>query len=116
MGTSGAFIAVCITALAEGGPAMLATLVALSSLGQFSISVNLSFLRRILTPTVAGTVIMLIPVTVMPIIFDMLADTPIWILSVKRPGPDCPQAADRGSISVSGPHSGRCFPLSGSLP
>ena len=76
MGTSGAFIAVCITALAEGGPPMLATLVALSSLGQFSLSVNLSFLRRILTPTVAGTVIMLIPVTVMPIIFDMLADTP----------------------------------------
>ncbi len=76
MGTSGAFIAVCITALAEGGPAMLATLVALSSLGQFSLSVNLSFLRRILTPTVAGTVIMLIPVTVMPIIFDMLAETP----------------------------------------
>ena len=76
MGTSGAFIAVCITALSEGGPAMLATLVALSSLGQFSLSVNLSFLRRILTPTVAGTVIMLIPVTVMPIIFDMLADTP----------------------------------------
>ena len=76
MGTSGAFIAVCITALAEGGPPMLATLVALSSLGQFSLSVNLSFLRRILTPTVAGTVIMLIPVTVMPIIFDMLAETP----------------------------------------
>ena len=76
MGTSGAFIAVCITALAEGGPGMLATLVAISSLGQFSLSMNLSFLRRLLTPTVAGTVIMLIPVTVMPIIFDMLSQTP----------------------------------------
>ena len=76
MGTSGAFIAVCITALAEGGPGMLATLVAISSLGQFSLSMNLSFLRRFLTPTVAGTVIMLIPVTVMPIIFDMLSQTP----------------------------------------
>ena len=76
MGTSGAFIAVCITALAEGGPGMLATLVAISSLGQFSLSVNLSLLRRLLTPTVAGTVIMLIPVTVMPIIFDMLSKTP----------------------------------------
>ena len=76
MGTSGAFIAVCITALAEGGPGMLATLVAISSLGQFSLSMNLSFLRRLLTPTVAGTVIMLIPVTVMPIIFDMLSKTP----------------------------------------
>ena len=31
MGTSGAFIAICVTAIAEGGPAMLATLVVLSS-------------------------------------------------------------------------------------
>ena len=35
MGTSGAFIAVCVTAIAEGGPAMLATLVIISSLFQF---------------------------------------------------------------------------------
>ena len=30
MGTSGAFIAVCISAIAEGGPAMLATLIVVS--------------------------------------------------------------------------------------
>ena len=76
MGTSGAFIAVCITAIAEGGPAMLATLVVISSLFQFALSARLSLLRRVLTPTVAGTVIMLIPVTVMPIIFDLLKDVP----------------------------------------
>ena len=56
MGTSGAFIAVCVTAIAEGGPAMLATLVVISSLFQFALSARLSLLRRILTPTVAGTV------------------------------------------------------------
>ena len=76
MGTSGAFIAVCITALAQGGPAMIATLVVISSLFQFAFSARLSLFRRILTPTVAGTVIMLIPVTVMPIIFDLLKEVP----------------------------------------
>ena len=76
MGTSGAFIAVCVTALAEGGPGMLATLVFLSSLVQFTLAKRLSILRRILTPAVTGTVIMMIPVTVMPIVFDMLANVP----------------------------------------
>ena len=76
MGTSGAFIAVCVTALVQGGPALLATLVLVSSFFQFILSSRLSLLRRILTPAVAGTVLMLIPVTVMPIIFDMLGDVP----------------------------------------
>ena len=76
MGTSGAFIAVCVTSLVEGGPGLLATLVAISALFQFLLSERLSLLRRIITPTVAGTVIMLIAVTVMPIIFNMLADVP----------------------------------------
>ena len=76
MGTSGAFIAVCVTALAQGGPGMLATLVFVSALFQFLLSWRLAWLRRIITPTVAGTVIMLIAVTIMPILFDLLADVP----------------------------------------
>ena len=76
MGTSGAFIAVSVTALAEGGPAMLATLVVLSSLFQFALSERLALFRRLITPAVAGTVIMLISVTIMPITFDMLAQAP----------------------------------------
>ena len=74
MGTSGAFIAVCVTALSVGGAAMLCTLVLVSSLVQFGLARNLAMVRRIITPTVAGVVIMLIPVTVFPIIFDMLSD------------------------------------------
>ncbi len=88
MGTSGAFIAVCVTALVEGGPAMLATLVAISSLFQFSLAGRLSLFRRILTPTVAGTAVMLIPVTVMPIIFDMLK-----VPSEVAPAPAAPLSA-----------------------
>ena len=76
MGTSGAFIAICVAAVAQGGPAMLAILVVISSLFQFLLAWRLSLLRRILTPTVAGTVIMLIPVTVMPIVFNMLTQAP----------------------------------------
>ena len=76
MGTSGAFIAVCIGAMAQGGPALLATLVIISSFFQFALAARLSLVRRIFTPSVAGTVIMLIAVTVMPIIFDMLGKAP----------------------------------------
>ena len=72
MGTSGAFIAVCVIALADGGPALLATLVLVSALFQFLLAAKLAWLRRIITPTVAGTVVMLIAVTVMPVVFNML--------------------------------------------
>ena len=85
MGTSGAFIAICVTAIAEGGPAMLATLVVVSSFFQFALSARLSLFRRILTPTVAGTVIMLIPVTVMPIIFGFLQDVPEGVSGLASP-------------------------------
>ena len=76
MGTSGAFIAVCVTALVQGGPGLLASLVTVSALFQFALSARLALLRRLITPTVSGTVIMLIAVTVMPIIFDLLTDVP----------------------------------------
>ena len=84
MGTSGAFIGVCITALVEGGPATLASLVVVSSLFQFLLSARLS-LRRIVTPVVAGTVLMLIAATVMPIVFSMLTDVPEGISSPAAP-------------------------------
>ena len=76
MGTSGSFIAICISALLEGGPALMATLIIVSSLFQFLLSARLSLLRRILTPVVTGTVIMLIPVSITPVVFRMLGDVP----------------------------------------
>ena len=76
MGTSGAFIAVCIGALAVGGPATMASLIVISSLIQFLLASRLALLRRIFTPAVTGTVIMLIAVTVVPLLFDALADVP----------------------------------------
>ena len=85
MGTSGAFIAVCVTALVEGGPATMASLIVISSLFQFLLASRLSLLRRIFTPVVSGTVIMLIAVAVMPIIFDTLKDVPDGVSPVAAP-------------------------------
>ena len=76
MGTSGAFIAVSVAALQQGGPGLLATLIIVSSLFQFLLAGRLAILRRILTPTVAGTVIMLIAVNVMPFLFDFMDNVP----------------------------------------
>ena len=76
MGTSAAYISICIEALAAGGPALLAVLVVVSSLVPIALSWRLSLFQRILTPTVSGTVIMLIPITVMPVAGDMLSSTP----------------------------------------
>ncbi len=76
MGTSGAFIAVCVAALVVAGPSTLATLVVVSSLFQFLLAARLSLLRRIFTPVVTGTVIMLITATVAPVVFDTLTDVP----------------------------------------
>ena len=90
MGTSGTFVAVSITALTEGGPALLATLIVVSSLFRFLLGSRLVLLRRVVTPLVAGTVIMLVAVTIMPIAFNMLA----------RPPAGAPPAAAPASFGV----------------
>ena len=85
MGTSGAFFAVCIAAIVQGGPALMASLIVVSSLFQFLLAAKLSLLRRIFTPVVAGSVIMLIAGTVMPIIFSMVDDVPDGTASFAAP-------------------------------
>ena len=76
MGSSGAFLAICISALEQGGPGLLASLIVTSSLFQFALAAKLSLFRRVFTPTVAGTVLMLIPVTLGSIVFGRLTDVP----------------------------------------
>ena len=76
MGSTGAFLAVSVSALEQGGPGLLAILVVMSSLVQFALAARMSLLRRIFTPTVAGTVLMLIPVTIAPLIIRKLNDVP----------------------------------------
>ena len=76
MGSTSAFLAVSISALEKGGPGLLASLIIISSLVQFVLAAKMSLLRRIFTPTVAGTVLMLIPVTVAPVVIRKLYDVP----------------------------------------
>ena len=89
MGTSGAFITVGVDAIKAGGLALLMTLICVSSFTEFAIAGRLSALRRLITPTVGGTTIMLIAVTVMPIAFGMLEDVPAERLA----------AAPRGALA-----------------
>ena len=85
MGTSGAFIAVCVAAMVVGGPSTMASLIVVSSLFQFALAARLSLLRRIFTPVVSGTVIMLIAATVMPLVFDTMNDVPEGTSSAAAP-------------------------------
>ena len=75
-GCSAPFIAVCVAALAEGGPPLLATLVFVSGMVHVALSRHLALLHRVFTPVVTGTVIMLLPVTIMPIVLGMLNEVP----------------------------------------
>ena len=77
MGSTSAFLAVSVSAIEQGGPGMLATLVIASALVQFVLAARMAFLRRIFTPAVAGTVLILIPVTLAPMIVRKLAEVPV---------------------------------------
>ena len=70
------FIAISVVALTEADLATLASLIVVSSLFQFAMAAWLPFLRRIVTPIVAGTALMLIAVAVMPIAVGRLTDVP----------------------------------------
>ena len=70
------FIAVSVLALEAGGPSTLASLIVVSSIFYFAIAVWLPLLRRVITPVVSGTVLMIIAVMVLPICFDRLTEVP----------------------------------------
>lgn len=74
MGAGSPFIAVCVLALTEGGPSLLASLIIASSLIQFVVARWLPRMRRIVTPVVRGTALMLIAISVIPIAIASLQD------------------------------------------
>ena len=79
------FIAISITAITEGGPELLASLLVASALFQFAMGLWLPLLRRIITPVVSGTVIMLIATVVFPVAIERMADLPEGAPSVAAP-------------------------------
>ena len=72
MFTAAFSIPFCIAAVAEGGPATLATLVLISAVTQLAISRWLFILRRVVTPIVGGTVMMILSITLASVVFDLL--------------------------------------------
>ena len=74
--SSSTFIAICITALSAGGPALLSSLIVASSLIQFLFISRLSWLRRVISPLVAGTVLMLLASTIITVVLGRLSDLP----------------------------------------
>ena len=109
MGTSGAFIAVCITALVKGGPSLMASLIVVSALFQFLLAARLSLVRRIITPVVSGTVIMLIAVTVMPVVFDLLAQVPEGTPSSAAPAAAAATLAALAALALRAPVAWRLW-------
>ena len=76
MGTTPNFVAVSVLALTEGGPSLLTSLIIVSSLSYLALALWLPLLRRIITPVVSGTVLMLIAVTILPIALDRVQEMP----------------------------------------
>ena len=70
------FIAIMVATISAAGPATFASLMIVCSLVLVALAWWLPTLRRIITPTVSGTVTMLIAVSVLPIAFDTLQDLP----------------------------------------
>jgi NCS2 family nucleobase:cation symporter-2/xanthine permease XanP len=76
VGVTPTYIPLYALALNEGGSAMLASLMIVSALFFFAIATWLPQLRRVITPTVSGTVLMLIAVMVLPICLDRFREVP----------------------------------------
>ena len=74
--SASAFIAICISALVAGGPALMSSLIVVSSLIQFVFISRLSWLRRVISPVVAGTVLMLLASTIITVVLSRLSDLP----------------------------------------
>ncbi len=70
------FLAVSVAALLAGGPALLAAVMVCSALIQVAFIARLSLLRRLITPLVSGTVLMLMGSTVVLVMLPRLSDVP----------------------------------------
>ncbi|MDE2932181.1 MAG: hypothetical protein OXQ27_14835 [Chloroflexota bacterium] len=84
-GTTPNYVAVSVLALDQGGPAALASLIVLSSLFYLAIAVWLPRLRRIVTPAVSGTVLMLIATMILPVALDRMHEVPEGTLPIAGP-------------------------------
>ncbi len=66
----------CALALVEGGPKMLAALVFIAGLFGLGVALRLSALRRVFTPTVTGTISILLAITIISVLLEKVDDVP----------------------------------------
>ena len=85
MGPTTNFVAVSVLALEAGGPALLASLTVAASLFYLMLAFWLPLLRRIITPVVSGTVLMLIAVSILPIALERVREVPAGVPSGTGP-------------------------------
>ena len=78
-------IVVSVPALVAGGPGLLSAVVVAGALSQFALSAWLPLLRRIITPAVTGTALMLLAATVIPIAAERVTALPEDALSFSGP-------------------------------
>ena len=74
MFTAAFSIPFCITAVVDGGPGTLMALVIITAIFQLVISKWLFILRRVVTPTVGGTVMMILSITLASVVPRLLQD------------------------------------------
>ena len=79
------FIAIMVGAVNAAGPGTFASLMLACSLVQLALAWWLPILRRIITPTVSGTVTMLVAISVLPIAFNSVRDLPDGVPQVAGP-------------------------------
>ncbi|MXY16873.1 MAG: hypothetical protein F4Y57_07720, partial [Acidobacteria bacterium] len=103
MGSSSAFLAICVPALERGGGGLLASLIIASSLCQFLLATKLSLFRKIFTPTVAGTVLILIPISLSALILRKLTDVPADTSPLAAPVTTAVTLVVFAAVSIRGP-------------
>ena len=75
MFTAAVSIPFCITAVVDGGPATLTTLVLVSAIAQLIVSKWLFILRRVVTPTVGGIIVTILSITLASVVFHLLDES-----------------------------------------
>ena len=76
MGSSGAYIATCLSAARMGGLELLATMTILSAFLELGAAYFIRHVRKIITPAVGGVVIMLVTISILPIIMNLWTGAP----------------------------------------
>ena len=85
MGPGSPFMAVCVLAVAEGGLAVMSSLIVAASLVQFALAFWLAQLRRIITPVVSGVAFMVTAAAAMPIALGRLENVPAGVSPIAGP-------------------------------